>query len=251
MITAAVKNCTKRACARLSEEEAISSIGFLGFLSYHWTVVVNRNSCVAKTRRRVSISKAASRESSTLNGRAPSITRVARSRASRCSAPRPWGRRGSERPSHHDRPILACFKRERHVHVHVPRARRTTARPHGRDGCRGGDRYRCVVRHSPGIYGVAARAATRCACPRSHPRRPACAPRRMEAIRHGQGWLATGGGTGTSHSHAGCCHEVPSSTRDELTLFTDERRRTNERTARPGPGRGSGGGERVDWSARR
>ena len=38
------------------------------------------------------------------------------------------------------------------------------------------------------------------------------APRRMEAIRHGQGWLATGGGTGTSHSHAGCCHEVPSST---------------------------------------
>ena len=39
--------------------------------------------------------------------------------------------------------------------------------------------------------------------------------------------------------------------RDELTLFTDERRRTNERTARPGPGRGSGGGERVDWSARR
>ena len=69
-----------------------------------------------------------------------------------------------------------------------------------------------VVRRSPGLCGVAMRAATRCARPRSRPRRPACAPRRTEAIRHGQGWLATGGGTGTSHSHAGCCREVPSST---------------------------------------
>ena len=41
----------------------------------------------------------------------------------------------------------------------------------------------------------------------------ACArrPPVHQAIRHGQGWLATGGGAGTSHSHAGSCHEVPSS----------------------------------------
>ena len=31
-----------------------------------------------------------------------------------------------------------------------------------------------VVRRSPGLCGVAMRAATRCACPRSRPRRPAC-----------------------------------------------------------------------------
>ncbi len=81
----------------------------------------------------------------------------------------------------------------------------------------------------PGLCGVAARAATRCACPRSRPRRPACAPRRMEAIRHGQGWLATGGGTGTSHSHAGCCLEVPSSTGTGRADSGYRRETTNDR----------------------
>jgi hypothetical protein len=110
-----------------------------------------------------------------------------------------------------------------------------------------------VVRRSPGLCGVAMRAATRCACPRSRPRRPACAPRRTEAIRHGQGWLATGGGTGTSHSHAGCCREVPSSTGTGRADSGYRRETTNERAerdARSGPersGRGRAGGlERAE-----
>ena len=109
-----------------------------------------------------------------------------------------------------------------------------------------------VVRPSPGLCGVAMRAATRCACPRSRPRRPACAPRRMEAIRHGQGWLATGGGTGTSHSHAGCCHEVPSST-GTGRADSGYRRETNERAerdARSGPGRAIMKGE-GGWTGAR
>ena len=110
-----------------------------------------------------------------------------------------------------------------------------------------------VVRRSPGLCGVAMRAATRCACPRSRPRRPAWAPRRMEAIRHGQGWLATGGGTGTPHSHAGCCHEVPSSTGTGRADSGYRRETTNERAerdVRSGSGRAIRKGE-GGWTGAR